>query len=87
MILAFLYDVMSAATPCRASAAGCPTDNVVGIIIFGAFVAAVILGVFSWISSRWGRGPLPWILRTMAGGRSPSEEPKHTTGDSDDSPH
>jgi hypothetical protein len=48
--------VFASSTPCRATAAGCPQDNVIGVVLILGLVGFAVMGVLAWIWTRWGRG-------------------------------
>jgi hypothetical protein len=58
--------MIASSTPCRATAAGCPQDNVIGVILILGLVGFAVMGVLGWVWTRWGRGPFP-ILMNMFG--------------------
>jgi hypothetical protein len=54
------------AVPCRATARGCPSDNVLGVLLIAVVLGAVILGVLAWIWFRWERGPFWRVVRLLS---------------------
>jgi hypothetical protein len=63
--------------PCRATARGCPGENIVGTALIVFVVGAAVAGVLASVWFRWERGPF-WVLMRLLN-RTPSE---HRSGDS-----
>jgi hypothetical protein len=62
--------LFASATPCRATAAGCPHDNLIGVVLILGLVGFAVMGVLAWIWTRWGRGPFPMLMNIF--GRFPT---------------
>jgi hypothetical protein len=54
---------LASSIPCRASERGCGGSNVLGVILLVFLGLAAIVGILSWVWSRWERGPFPLIMR------------------------
>lgn len=61
--------IVSTSMDCRATAAGCPGDNVIGIVLIVLLAVAFFVGILSWVWARWDRGPFPIVMRIV--GRTP----------------
>lgn len=62
--------MIASSTSCRATAAGCPQDEVLGVVLILGMVGFAVMGVLAWIWTRWGRGPFPLLMGVM--GRFPT---------------
>jgi hypothetical protein len=62
-VLAVLHAATS--VPCRATARGCPSNNMFGVLLIALFLGAVILGVLAWVWFRWERGPFWTVMRVL----------------------
>ena len=62
--------LIGSSTPCRATAAGCPQDNILGVILIVGLAGFAVMGVLGWIWTRWSRGPFPTLMSIF--GRFPA---------------
>lgn len=57
---------LSASTPCRATAHGCSSDNLVGVLLIALLIGAAVMGVLAWVWFGWERGPFWAVMRLLS---------------------
>jgi hypothetical protein len=57
---------MLASIPCRATAHGCSSDNLVGVLLIVLLIGAAVMGALALVWFHWERGPFWRVMRLLS---------------------